>query len=272
MIAALALLILTLEVAVILREARWHAATKNAVRRARDAASPPSTSGDLRDVPEPVRLYLRRAIPSVAAAPRLIRIHSQGEFLAGRWRPFRAEQYFTVRPPAYVWDACIRMFPGFTILVRDSFADGEGSMRGAVMGALPIVSAEGAGQMAVAALQRYLAEAVWFPLALLPENGVQWTALDRLHARATLVAGTVTASLEFRFGLDGMVQEVFALERARAVGKRMVPTPWRGRHEEYREMGGLVIPTRAEVEWILPEGPQPYWRGEIAEVQHDPTI
>jgi Family of unknown function (DUF6920) len=254
------------------REARWHGATKNAVLRARSVATTPGPPGDLGEVPDPVRLYLRRAIPSGAPAPRLVRVHSRGEFLAGRWRPFHAAQYFTVQPPAFVWDARIRLLPGVTILVRDSFRDGRGCMRGAALGAIPIVSAEGAGEIAVAALQRYLAEAVWFPLALLPENGVQWTALDRSRARATLAAGTVTASLEFTFGTDGMVREVFAPERVRAVGKRMVPTPWRGRHEEYRELGGWVIPTRAEVEWMLPGGPQPYWKGEITEVQHDPAI
>jgi len=271
-ITALVLVLLAATLVILVREAQWHGATKKAVVRARAAASRPSVSADLGDVPEAVRLYLRRAIPSAAPAPRLVRIDSRGEFLAGRWRPFRAAQYFTVRPPAFVWDARIRLFPGIAILVRDAFVDGRGSMRGAALGAIPVVSAAGVGDIAVAALQRYLAEAVWFPVALLPENGVQWAALERARARATIVAGDVTASLEFTFAADGMVGEVFAPERARAVGKRTIPTPWRGRHGEYREMGGLVIPTRAEVEWVLPEGPQPYWKGEIVEVQHDPAI
>ena len=32
---------------------------------------------------------------------------------------------------------------------------------------------------------------------------------------------------------------------------------------------GMRIPLAGEVEWILPEGPQPYWRGEILDIEYD---
>lgn len=226
------------------------------------------------DVPEAVRRYLDQAIPAGAPSPSVVRVLSHGQFLVrppSSWGPFRARQTFTVSPPAFVWDARIRMAPGLTVQVRDSFVQGLGSTRATLLGVWPIVSMKGAGALAVAALQRYLAETVWFPFALRPGNGVRWSAIDDTSALATLEAGSVTAALEFRFGEDGLVREVVAPERARAVGKEMIPTPWRGRHEGYREMDGFLIPTRAEVEWVLAAGPQPYYRGEIDEVRHDPA-
>jgi hypothetical protein len=32
---------------------------------------------------------------------------------------------------------------------------------------------------------------------------------------------------------------------------------------EYAEHGGMLVPMRGEVEWLLPEGPQVYWKGRI---------
>jgi hypothetical protein len=47
--------------------------------------------------------------------------------------------------------------------------------------------------------------------------------------------------------------------RSRREGKTSVPTPWGGRFSDYRELGGIRVPTRAEVRWELPEGPFTYW-------------
>jgi uncharacterized protein DUF6920 len=273
-VAWIVLLALIAKLALLLRETRWDRMNAEAVGRVRRTALPARADGELGDVPEPVRRYLRQAIPSGIPPVSMVRVLSRGQFLVrppSGWGPFRATQVFSVRPPAFVWDARIRFMPGMTVRVRDAFAEGKGSTHAALFGAFPFLAADGAGALAIAALQRYLAETVWFPQALLPANGVRWSAIDGSSARATLAAVGVEAGLEFRFGDDGMVREVFAAERGRSVGKVLIPTPWRGRHEAYREMAGSVIPTRAEVEWELPEGPRPYWRGEIDDVQHDPA-
>ena len=59
---------------------------------------------------------------------------------------------------------------GMYVVVRDAFLNGKGSTRALALGVWPVASIEGTDAIAVAALQRYLAEAVWFPIALLPEN------------------------------------------------------------------------------------------------------
>ena len=44
---------------------------------------------------------------------------------------------------------------------------------------------------------------------------------------------------------------------------RAVPTPWQGHFVRYENHGGMKVPMAGEVEWLLPDGPQKYWRGEI---------
>lgn len=57
--------------------------------------------------------------------------------------------------------------------------------------------------------------------------------------------------------------------RTRALGSRVVPTPWEGRWSDYREQDGMRVPFTGEVAWILPEGRQPYWRGTITALSYE---
>jgi hypothetical protein len=78
--------------------------------------------------------------------------------------------------------------------------------------------------------------------------------------------------VDFHFGDDGLVDRIFVPDRPRDVGGgRTVPTPWQGRFHRYQRVGGYRLPLTGEVEWILPSGPQPYWRGEITSVELQPV-
>ena len=206
--------------------------------------------------------------PRVARA----RVSQEGEFLVrppALWRPFRAEETFTARPPGFRWDARIRMLPGISIVVEDAFSEGAGSMRATVLRVFRLASTAGTPEIAAAALQRYLAEAVLLPTALLPSEGVSWEPIDGSSARASLTAGTTTVSLDFHFGHDGLADRIFAPARMRDVNGRGVPTPWLGRWWDYEEQDGLLTPRQGEVEWLLPEGPQPYWRGRVTRIRYE---
>jgi hypothetical protein len=199
------------------------------------------------------------------------RLAQEGEFLidAGRWVPFTAAHQVIATPPAFDWDARMRMAPGLSIFVRDAYAGGEGRLRAAVLGLWTVAAEDNSPELAEGELLRYLAEAVWYPTVLLPGDGLTWEAVDGATARARLVDGEVAAELEFRFGADGLVAEVSAGSRPRMVDGVAVRTPWRGRFGDYRTEAGMQVPHTAEVEWILPEGPQPYWRGRIVAADYD---
>ncbi|MCU0764772.1 MAG: hypothetical protein MUF32_01795 [Burkholderiaceae bacterium] len=217
-------------------------------------------------LPAPVARYLRAVLRDGQPIPRRVRIDWDGEFNMGRpgsdrWVPFNARQDFVPAAPGFVWDARMRM-GGITVRVRDGFVDGEGSMLGRLLALVTVVDRRGGEAMAVAALQRCLGEAIWLPAALLPSAGVQWQAIDERHAQATLVAGTTQATLELRFGADGLVESVYAESRTYDDGRNPPSQhPWQARVLRYGQVGGATVPVEAVVEWLLPTGAYAYWRG-----------
>ena len=276
-VLVVALVVLSLAVVLAFADYRWRSQSADLVERlTRGASTEPHTAyapAALDGLPAPVVRYFRTVLRGGQPLVRSGRLVQTGEFLVrptpDGWRPFTATQQFAARPAGFVWDARIRMAPGLAICVRDASVGGAGSMRASVLGLFTMVNVEGTPDIAAGALHRYLAEAVWFPTALLPSQGVVWTTIDNSSARATLTVGSTTVSLEFRFGEDGLVRSVFAPDRARDVNGRGVPTQWQGRWFEYEEHGGMRIPVRGEVEWILSEGPQVYWRGRVTQISYE---
>ena len=224
--------------------------------------------------PLPVARYFRAVLRDGQPLIRRARLTQRGELLvrpkADGWRPFTATETFVTQPIGFVWDARIRMAFGLPVRVRDAFVGGRGSMQATLLGIWPLASVENTPDIAAGALHRYLAEAVWLPTALLPaQGGVTWSPIDDQRARATLTAGETTVSLDFTFGADDLVESVFTSARMRDVDGHAIPTPWQGRFARYEERDGIRIPLAGEVEWLLPEGPQVYWRGEITDVDFE---
>jgi hypothetical protein len=148
------------------------------------------------------------------------------------------------------------------VRVRDGYIGGVGSMEAAVAALVPVSGQAGTREIASSALWRYLAEAVWWPTALLPSERLAWEAVDDTTARATLSDRGAIAVAEFRFGPAGEVARVTGT-RYRAVGDGQVLTPTEGWHRDYQRVGGMMIPTAGEVAWLLPEGPHAYWRARV---------
>ena len=268
--------VVVLGAVLVVAEWRWRARTRAVVAALRTGASPAAparySAEQLVALPPPVQRYLLAVLGQGQPLVRRVHLRQRGEFLvnaaANRWGPFTATQDFRVQPAAFVWDARISMGPGIAVRVRDSFVDGKGAMNGAAMGLFTVVRMENTPDMATAALQRYLGEACWFPTALLPSAGVIWTAVDDSTARASLTVGGASVSVDFHFGADSLISSVTAL-RPRAADGGSVLTPWSGRWLEYGVRNGVRIPVEGEVAWLLPSGPQPYWRGRITAIESD---
>ncbi len=248
---------------------RWDAATAALRGRLLADAAPQAgvfAAAMLDGLPAPVARYLRAVLRDGQPMPRHVRIDWAGEFNMGRpgndrWVPFTARQDFVPGAPGFVWDARMRT-AGIVVNVRDGLVDGEGSMLGRLLGLATVVDRRGGEAMAVAALQRLLGEAVWLPAALLPAAGVQWQAIDERRALATLVGGTARATLEFRFGTDGMVESVYAASRSYDDGTNPPSQhPWQARLLRYGQVDGATVPVEAVVEWLLATGAHAYWRG-----------
>lgn len=252
---------------------RWDRAIDAAVGRLSDheagfdAANAASAAAPIElptNLPAPVARYFAFAMLPAQPRIRRARIRWAGELRAAvnqNWAPFRAVQHFSVQPPGSVWDATVRMGPMLTVRVLDHYVGGEASSQARVAALVSLGDQRGTPELAAASLVRQLAERVWLPTALLPSEGVAWTAIDEHTARATLADRGTSVWLDFHFGGSGEIVG-FSGERHRDVNGQLVLTPWRGRFRDYARAGGLMVPMAAEVEWIPPEGTLPVWRGQ----------
>lgn len=228
-------------------------------------------AGELDALAPVVQRYLRAALPPEAPVVAAVDMRHEGQFdireQGQRWLPFSSRQRVQTRRPGFVWAARMPLLPGLAVHVHDAYIAGEGVLHPSLAGLLSLAEQRSAGDFARDELMRFLAEAPWYPTALLPSQGVRWEAIDAHSARATLVDGPHTVSLVFVFGADGMVEAVRAQARGRSLGGRLVPTPWEGRWSDYETRCGMRVPTRGEVAWLLPEGRKPYWRGRLLEMR-----
>jgi hypothetical protein len=70
------------------------------------------------------------------------------------------------------------------------------------------------------------------------------------------------------FGEHGEIVGISAM-RGGAPNRKFELTRWVGRFGDYRRVDGMMIPMSGEVEWVLPEGPRPYFRARIVDVHYD---
>jgi hypothetical protein len=166
------------------------------------------------------------------------------------------------------------MLPILPAHVHDAYANGVGYLHGALFGAVTVMNMDQTRELAHGEFLRFLGETAWYPTALLPSQGADWEAVDDSSARVTLTdptakGGPLSVTMLFRFDDDGLIESVYAEERAAEVNGELVPTPWEGRWWAYEERDGMMIPTQGEVAWLFPEGRKPYWRGTVDEIRYD---
>jgi len=273
-LAMLGVAVLAVVGAVVMRRRRFDRDVAAAVDELRTRSSTETeservyTRENVEELPDPVRTYFDAVLTEGQPRARTARIEQHGTLLLGdTWKPFSGTQYVTVDPPGFVWDATVRFAPLVPVRVVDAYVDGEGSLRAKLLSALTVSAAAPSPELNESELLRYLAEGVWVPSALLPGAGVKWEAIDDQSARATLEDGDTTASLVFHFD-DWRVERVHAEARYRQEDDDVAP--WTGYLGAYEQFEGVRVPTQAEIEWTLPDGDYPYWRGEIESVTYDP--
>ena len=223
---------------------------------------------EIEALPPPVKRYFEAVLQDGQAIVTGVLFAQEGQFRQDGhpWQPFHATQFVTTHPPGFDWDARIRMAPGVDVWVRDAYALGGGSLRASVAGLVTVADVHDSVESACGELMRYLAEAAWYPTALLPSQGVRWEGIDDVSARATLKDGATSITLEFRFGPDGLIAEVWAASRPRSASE---PAPWLCRVGRYEQRAGMHVPLAGDVEWQLPNGPAPYFRGRMTRIEYE---
>lgn len=221
------------------------------------------------ELPALAQGYLARALPHGEDTPDHVRLTQVGVMRQspnGRWLRFRAEEELAVGAVAFTWHARFSMGPLLSLQVVDRYAGGDGGLEGRLWGRIPVVRSAGPHTAEGQAL-RYLAELFWVPQALRANEELEWEAVDEQAVDVSTRVGPKRVTVRLGFGEDGDIVSAHAASRPRLVGKQAIRTPWTGEVSDYAELGGVRVPTRAEVRWELPEGPFTYWRGTVTSLE-----
>ncbi len=211
------------------------------------------TEDMLGGLPEPVQRYLRYTGIVGKPLARTVYLRQQGRVrLAGqRWMPLAAQEWFSVRPPGFVWDATMRVAGLPVGRARDMYQDGQGRMLVKVASLVTVADVEGE-EMDQGSMMRYLSELMWFPSAFLEDN-ISFQAIDATSARVTLTDRGKTATATLFFDAVGRLTN-FVARRYAIAGKSRDLRTWSVPVTSYGEFEGLQLPARVKAVWKLAEG------------------
>lgn len=278
LVLAVGLIVLCFFILAAYGEMRWDAESRNLSQQlfasVPESIEPRSYKPEeLITLPAPVQRYFRTVLTPDQPLITAVRCSQSGAIRlqesSESWNRFTATQIVVPGALGFDWNAAVGMVPGVIIYVHDAFVAGEGRLFAKVLGLFTVVDTRGTPEIAEGELMRYLAEAVWYPTAVLPSQGVRWQAIDDSRATAELTVGETTVSLTFEFDTEGLISSVQAASRYRDVEGKPVPTPWQAQFRSYEIREGIRIPMEAEVAWELPTGMFSYWRGRISQISYE---
>jgi len=231
----------------------------------------PVERAELEHLPAPVARWLEGA--GVVGKPRAVnvRLKQRGELRTSveqDFAPARADQYFSVNEPGFVWRVQVPMLH-VPIIGRDSYAGGRGRMQIKALGAIPLVDAQGE-PIDQGTLLRFLGELVWFPSAALAPY-VRWEEVDQASARAHMSYGGVSAWATFYFDAQGRVERMSASRYLAQGDAPATLEPWAVRMRRWASPDGVLIPVEGDVTWELKSGDFTYYRWHITELQQNVT-
>ena len=229
------------------------------------------TEADLATLPEPVRVYLRRAGAVGRPRVRNFRVRFAGTFrngLKAPWMDFRSEQYDFVDRPArmFLMRGSLRGVPARGLHL---FQDGAASMRIQLASLFQVVDARGP-ELDQGETVTWFNDLCLFAPAALVDPRIQWEPEGPSAARARVRLGRVAIGALLRFGPDGDLVDFVSEDRfLSADGKSYRRYPWSTPAGDYRDIGGRRVPGYGEAVWHTPEGEFCYGRFHLADIEYN---
>ena len=239
--------------------------------RPRPPHPPVVTEEMLAGLPGPAQRYLRYA--GVVGRPmvdtvRVRQVCRMKPAPDGISFPIVAEQWYTVEPPGFIWDATVPVAGVPVVRGRDGYLEGTGMMTIKVGSLVPVVDAAGP-EMDGASLLRHLSEMPWFPSAFLRDR-ITWEAIDDTTVRVSITDRELRATGTLEIDAEGRLV-AFRSQRHAIVGKQIELRPWSTPTYAYGAFEGLRLPVRGAAVWTLPDGSEhPYIEVELTDVAYDP--
>lgn len=225
------------------------------------------TPAMLEKLPASIQRYLTHA--GVVGKPivHAVRLKQSGRFRTGPdqpWMKLRADEYYTVDQPGFIWDATFYQAGVPILRVRDSYRNGHGGIMGKLAGLIPVVTGSGAG-IDQGTMLRYLQEMAWFPSAFLRDN-ITFAPIDDGSAQVTLTDHGRSVSGVMSIDAQGQLTNFSGWRfRSDEAGYGTWTTPM----TRWGELAGLQLPLAGKGVWLLPEGDFEYVDVTAEEIQYD---
>ena len=246
---------------------RFRAETQDMFSKVGDEKPEIITEEHIKDLPEPVKRWLRYT--NVIGNERVVsvRLKQKGEFkmkVGADWTPFTSEEYFTIKEPALNWFAELKVLKFVPVIGRDIYFNGKGNMLIKLCGIFKIADSSG-DEMNQGAMLRYLNETMWFPSAVLSDY-ITWQPIDDNSAKATISYKGTTASATYYFNEKGEFVNMIA-ERY-FDGDKTYKT-WSTPVERYGVINGINIPIGGCGQWKLDNGEFQYIKLEVTDIEYN---
>lgn len=182
------------------------------------------------------------------------------------WSNGKAEQYFTIKPPAFNWNINTKMNSILNVVGRDKFENGTGEMTIKLMSLIPVADAKNSKKIDQATLQRYLAEIVWFPTASLSPQ-IIWEQIDNNSAKATMRVNETKSSGIFHFDNNGKFLKFMAMRYKDVKDKET--KAWTVSATKTEERNGIRIPVELKASWELDNGNWTWLKLKIKDIDYN---
>jgi hypothetical protein len=207
------------------------------------------TKDMISDLPAPVQRYFLHAIALGTPLATAVKLDMIGKFRLAPdqpWLPMQAQETLTRK--GFIWKAQIgrglSRFRG-----GDYYFNRSGRMQFSILGLVPVVNVQNP-DTARSAIGRLVAELTWLPSALLPQQDVQWDAINDHTIQAQLKVDDEPVTLTLVIDADGKLLESYALRWGNytADGSWMY-IPMGGKCSAERTFSGFTLPSQISAGW-----------------------
>lgn len=262
--------------AVIIGFASWNfnrtvaSEVSNLIQNEATATSEIVTEDMLKPLPPPVQRWLHRSGVVGKEKAYFVRLKQKGLMRMKpedeKWAEARAEQYFSINHPAFIWQVNMKMMSFMPVEGRDKSVDGKAEIDIRLFSLFSVVN-QSDEKIAQGAMQRWLSEICWFPSAALSPY-ITWEELDGHSAKATIRYKEVSGSVVFHFNNEGDLAGCSA-DRFMGGGKDANLEKWVVRTTRHGVLDGIRIPVSAEATWKLKSGDFTWYKLEITELEYN---
>jgi hypothetical protein len=220
------------------------------------------------NLPEPVQRYFKYTLQEGQHYISYIILKHNGTFRQNEgqgWMPINGQEYFTTDEPGFIWFAKIKPFPLFWISGKDKYIEGKGNLQIKLLSLFTVADTKGK-ETDEGELLRWLAEAPWFPTALLPSKYLSWEEINSNSAKAVVEYDGLTVSAIFYFNEKGEMTQMVA-DRYRTMGNSYSKNKWVGYYANYIKKANMMIPQEIEALWRLNSGDFSYAKFRITDIE-----